>query len=47
MGRGDFEKERDPESEGGVGEPRLAWATVAGGLDFGGENGGGGGERGA
>jgi hypothetical protein len=47
MRRGDFEKNRDPESEGGVGEPRLARAAMAGGLDFGGENGRGGGETGA
>ena len=47
MGGGDFEKEGDPEAEGGVGEPRLARATVAGGLDFGGKNGGWGGEGGA
>jgi len=47
VGRGDFEKEGDPEAEGGVGEPRFARATVAGCLDFGCENGGGGGERGA
>jgi hypothetical protein len=44
VGRGDFEKEGDPEAEGGVGEPRLARATVAGGLDFCGEDGGWGGE---
>jgi len=44
VGRGDFEKEGDPEAEGGVGEPRLARATVAGGLDFGGKNSGWGGE---
>jgi hypothetical protein len=35
-GGGNFEKEGDPEAEGGIGKPRLARATVAGGLDFGG-----------
>jgi len=47
MGGGNFEKERDPKSEGGIGKPWFARATVAGGLDFGCENGGGGGKRGA
>ena len=47
IGGGNFEKERDPKAEGGIGKPWFARATVAGGLDFGCKNGGVGGERGA
>ena len=39
MERGDFEKEGDPEAEWGVGKPRFARATVASGLNLGGEDG--------
>lgn len=47
MRRGNFQKEGDPEAEGGVGVPRVAGTTAAGRLDFSGENGGRGRERGA
>ena len=43
---GYFEEDGDPEAEGFIGEPRFALAPVACGLDFGGEDGGKGGERG-
>ena len=42
-----FEENGDPEAEGGIGKPRFAWAAMACGLDFCGEDGGGGGELGA
>ena len=45
--RGNFEKEGDPEAEGGMGVPRVARATAAGRLDFSGENRGWGRKRGA
>jgi hypothetical protein len=35
-----FEEDGDPEAEGFIGEPGFALASVACGLDFGGENGG-------
>ena len=40
---GCFEKDGDPEAEGFIGEPGFALASVACGLDFGGEDGGEGG----
>jgi hypothetical protein len=43
---GYFEKNGDPEAEGFIGKPGFALASVACGLDFGGEDGGKGGERG-
>jgi len=42
---GYFEEDGDPEAEGFIGEPRFALASVACGLDFGGEDGGEGGGR--
>ena len=43
---GYFEENGDPEAEGFIGEPGFALASVACGLDFGGEDSGkGGGER--
>jgi len=38
---GDFEEKGYPEAEGFFGDPNFPLATVAGGLDFGGEDGGG------
>ena len=38
---GYFKEKGDPEAEGFFGDPSFALATVAGGLDFGGEDGGG------
>ena len=38
---GHFEEKRNPEAEGFFGDPGFALAAVAGGLDFGGEDGGG------
>ena len=38
---GDFEEKGYPEAEGFFGDPSFALAAVAGGLDFGGEDGGG------
>jgi len=43
---GYFEEDGDPEAEGFIGEPGFALASVACGLDFGGENGGEKGGRG-
>ena len=43
---GYFEKDGDPEAEGFIGEPGFALASVACGLDFGGEDSGEGGCRG-
>ena len=43
---GYFEENGDPEAEGFIGEPGVALASVACGLDFGGENGGEKGGRG-
>jgi len=39
---GYFKEKGDPEAKGFLGDPSFALATVAGGLDFGGEDGGGG-----
>jgi hypothetical protein len=47
LGGGEFQKEGDPEAEGGVGEPRFTGAAVAGGLNFCGEDCGGCGKGGA
>ena len=38
---GHFEEKGNPEAEGFFGDPGFALAAVAGGLDFGGEDGGG------
>ena len=43
---GHFEEDGDPEAEGFIGEPGFALASVACGLDFGGEDSGEGGCRG-